>query len=136
MNRQLYKLNTSYQQKVAEANSLLKTELETDEPQCWQQKYSQVGNLGSGCRYRFHGIGCTVEFNGSEEVDFDYGPGGRIDGFDLWRLKRFLENRKPEFAEITETQLETWFESAIKDNEIVKLHSGEPDDLYYFAQHT
>ena len=33
--------------------------------------------------YSFHGIGCRVMF-GSLDVDFDFGPRGRHDGFDSW----------------------------------------------------
>jgi len=41
--------------------------------------------------YRFHGIGCCVEF-AEAVVDFDFGPGGRIDGFDAWRLAIFARS--------------------------------------------
>ncbi len=35
--------------------------------------------------YSFHGLGCRAILDGIE-VDFDFGPGGRTDGFDAWRL--------------------------------------------------
>lgn len=41
--------------------------------------------------YRFHGIGCCVTF-GKVTVDFDFGPGGRFDGFDAWRLSLFAKS--------------------------------------------
>jgi uncharacterized protein DUF6896 len=49
----------------------------------------RVGRIGQ-VSYEFHGVGCWVRL-GDCEVDFDFGPGGRHDGFDAWRLHLFAE---------------------------------------------
>lgn len=36
-------------------------------------------------RYEFHGVGCRFTSERGD-VDFDFGPDGRYDGFDGWRL--------------------------------------------------
>jgi hypothetical protein len=56
-----------------------------------------LGEGGEGGEYRFHGIGCEATIEGVE-VDFDFGPAGRHDGFDAWRLHLFAKNL-PEFAD-------------------------------------
>ncbi len=50
----------------------------------------RAGKLPDGTQYRFHGVGCAVERAGIS-VDFDFGPEGRTDGFDAWRLHLFAE---------------------------------------------
>lgn len=44
--------------------------------------------------YQFHGIGLRCEM-GKTEVDVDFGPDDRIDGFDAWRL--FIYNESLNF---------------------------------------
>jgi hypothetical protein len=41
-----------------------------------------------GVEFAFHGVGCRGRVGGIE-VDFDFGPDGRTDGFDAWRLWTF-----------------------------------------------
>lgn len=57
-----------------------------------------LGDEGS-IEYRFHGNGCEVFF-GDVLVDFDFGPGDRVDGFDQWRLSRFVKSRADEYPEL------------------------------------
>ncbi|MDL2275966.1 hypothetical protein LJC22_07565 [Desulfosarcina sp. OttesenSCG-928-G10] len=40
--------------------------------------------------YSFHGVGCIVFFDDCF-IDFDFGPNGRFDGFDAWRLFDFAK---------------------------------------------
>lgn len=52
----------------------------------WQSKeIPRRGEISGGIDYELHGVGCRVYFP-KVCVDFDYGPGERIDGFDIWRL--------------------------------------------------
>ncbi|MES2276707.1 MAG: hypothetical protein V4592_11845 [Bacteroidota bacterium] len=44
-------------------------------------------------KYAFHGIGLYAKTKG-KEVDFDFGPDNRTDGFDAWRLNAYLESQK------------------------------------------
>jgi hypothetical protein len=48
------------------------------------------GILPSGKTYEFHGVGCRFERD-QQTVDVDFGPGGRCDGFDAWRLWMFAQ---------------------------------------------
>ena len=41
-------------------------------------------------RYTFHGAGCCFEI-ARRTVDVDFGPDGRHDGFDAWRLGLYAE---------------------------------------------
>lgn len=52
----------------------------------------QNGQIG-GLEFEFHGVGCCVSIN-DIEVDFDFGPDGRYDGFDVWRLSLFINNNQ------------------------------------------
>jgi hypothetical protein len=51
------------------------------------------GNLSDGTYFNFHGSGVYFEFENGE-IDIDFGPNGRCDGFDLGRLKHFLLSTK------------------------------------------
>jgi hypothetical protein len=80
-------------------------------------------DLGERIHYSFHGVGCTVE-SGDEVIDFDFSSGGKVDGFDLWRLRQFLESRRQEYPGLsTVEQQEIAFSDLIQKGEIVK--SGE-----------
>ncbi|WP_139208452.1 MULTISPECIES: hypothetical protein [unclassified Pseudomonas] len=45
----------------------------------------RCGVVFEGVTYELHGIGCAVHFSDAC-IDFDYGPEGRTDVFDVWRL--------------------------------------------------
>jgi hypothetical protein len=60
-------------------------------------------------RFTFHGVGCSV-ISAEGEVSFDFGPEGRHDGFDGWRLwilAQSVPQEYPQFQrlEIVESQL-------------------------------
>ncbi|MEM7244708.1 MAG: hypothetical protein AAF533_05160 [Acidobacteriota bacterium] len=56
------------------------------------KRLARTGRLGAAGMFRFHGIGCAID-DGTEFVDFDFTPGGGLDGFDAWRLHVFaVEN--------------------------------------------
>ncbi len=83
--------------------------------------------------YSFHGIGCCVEF-GTLVVDFDFGPNGRFDGFDAWRLHLFAESMPQynQFANVdcVQTHLTELFNSGLirKFDDVVGSH------LYFFVE--
>ncbi len=81
-------------------------------------------------RYLFHGVGCLVE-SGDEIIDFDFGPKGRVDGFDLWRLRQFLESRVERYPELaTEEAQEAAFTNLVAQGVIVR--SGELPSPHLF----
>jgi hypothetical protein len=64
-----------------------------------------TGILGDGTKYTFHGVGCSIE-SGEGDINFDFGPYGRCDGFDGWRLSAYAR----QFSEFTE----------LRDREVVE----------------
>jgi hypothetical protein len=63
------------------------------------RKVPQHGTTPSGAAFHFHGIGCRVEFK-DVCVDFDFGPDGRHDGFDTWRLYEFAHQRPESYPHV------------------------------------
>jgi len=51
------------------------------------------GELSEGITFSFHGTGCYFEFENGN-IDIDFGPDDRCDGFDDYRLYEFLEQTK------------------------------------------
>ena len=49
-------------------------------------------------RYEFHGVGCRFASERGE-VDFDFGPDGRYDGFDGWRLWGLAKSRPQDYPQ-------------------------------------
>ncbi|OZG69896.1 hypothetical protein BTA51_28815 [Hahella sp. CCB-MM4] len=134
MNSELRQVISDFQDKVKEANELLKHYLGTDEPHNWNRPLEQVGVLGGKHKYFFHGVGCRVHISNKDVVDFDYGTNGRIDGFDVWRLCTFINTRRKKYPHIQESDIKGWFQEAIEANEIKKLDSKEYGNLYYLVQ--
>lgn len=95
MKKQLENLITDYQSWVAHGIKLFQNKIGDEYPiRAWRKgMLSQNGFLGEDIEYNFHGIGCVFFFPNCE-VDFDYGPNRRYDGFDLWRLRIYWESCK------------------------------------------
>ncbi|HZF51497.1 MAG TPA: hypothetical protein VE093_22730, partial [Polyangiaceae bacterium] len=56
--------------------------------------------------FSFHGVGCRATVDGVE-VDFDFGPDGRTDGFEAWRLWYFAQQnpqKYPQFQRLEDVQ--------------------------------
>ena len=136
MNTELRKIIFDFQEKVEEANELLKKYLNTDEPHNWGPPIVQVGILGGKHKYYFHGVGCKVQISKKDVVDFDYGANGRIDGFDEWRLCGFISTRRKQYPNVQESDIKKWFQGAIEAKEIKKADSREYGNLYYLEQNT
>jgi hypothetical protein len=96
-----------YKSTVASVVQQLRSDLGRDDLlRGWRQgSYPQEGRFGSNgeMSYSFHGVGCRVESE-RMEVDFDFGEGGRADGFDAWRLYLFADNYQDEFPELTSSE--------------------------------
>ncbi|MFZ2315431.1 MAG: hypothetical protein WAW86_07220 [Gammaproteobacteria bacterium] len=87
------------------------------------------GSVTDKVEYELHGVGCCVYFP-HREVDFDFGPGSRFDGFDLWRLKQYLSQREDLSGYLSKDDLESEFNRLIENNEIEKVYSNS--SLYFF----
>lgn len=88
------------------------------------------GTLPSGREYSFHGIGCRFEKDGVV-TDMDFGPNGRIDGFDAWRLNIFTESKGD--AKTTIDLIQASLNSLEKVGEVVKFRSSLCSHLYFPA---
>lgn len=91
----------------------------------------QQGNITDDIEYELHGIGCCIIFP-DKEVEFDFGPESRFDGFDLWRLKGYLEQCPTFSAKLSEKDLEASFNALVKDGAINKVY--ESSNLYFFRE--
>lgn len=136
MKSELRDIISDFQSKVAEANELLKVHLGTEEPHKWGYPNDNSGLLDGKYKYFFHGVGCTVHISKKEVVDFDYGETGRIDGFDSWRLQRFIATRSKKYPNVKESDIEKWLYESIEAKEVVMKESKEYGSLYYFSENT
>lgn len=102
----------------------------------WKSKaIPKHGVLNSGTEYDFHGVGCFLTIN-NITVNFDFGPDDRYDGFDLWRLGCFVDER-PELYKIyfeNKSLLEEDFKKLIKKHIIVEPKWFPGSSLCYFTE--
>jgi hypothetical protein len=83
-------------------------------------------------RYRFHGVGCRFEIDG-RVVDVEFGPSGRHDGFDVWRLGQYASSAF-EWQGMDENQIETAL-SRLKNSGAIRQPHWEPSPhLLYLAE--
>lgn len=108
MTQQLLKLIAEYQLHVLGSVQALRARLGTDDLLgAWRRgEIAERGTLDDlyESRYRFHGVGCHVESERGE-VDFDFGPGGRIDGFDGWRLWPFAQSPPQDYPDFQRQEI-------------------------------
>ena len=89
----------------------------------------QSGNVTDTIEYELHGIGCCI-FLPNREIDFDFGPELRSDGFDLWRLKKYLNQRSDISKHLSIQELEITFNNLVKNGTICKIYQNS--NLYFF----
>jgi len=134
---QIMRLINQYQKTVEIAVRKIKSETGVkDIFRSWQEgKIPQTKRFDEKLEYNFHGTGCVVTA-GNMEADFDFGPDGRYDGFDLWRLELFLEmnaSLQESFNEyvLTPTDLEKDFYALIEKKAIYNPKWFPGGSLYY-----
>lgn len=89
----------------------------------------EAGLLDGGIWYRKHGYGCQVLL-AHRPVDFDFGERGQVDGFDPWRLKKFVANRWTEYGFASEGEFTAAFKEAVRTQTVI--YSGYT--LYYLRR--
>jgi hypothetical protein len=134
MNEDLLALIREYLSRTTEACRLLKTHLQLDNPMLWRERnVAQVGALGEGSRYAYHGTGVTVDLDG-HSINFDFGVDGRCDGFSPWKLAdlaRQLGARYERFGNWME--LREYLDGAVEEGWVHRPFLNEQDDLYYLS---
>ncbi|MEM7475342.1 MAG: hypothetical protein AAF483_10150 [Planctomycetota bacterium] len=82
--------------------------------------------------YSFHGIGCRVMF-GTLDVDFDFGPHGRHDGFDAWRLHRYAQSSKRFRNSFDQQMIQNELDAMELEHLIAHMDGSLGSHLYYFT---
>ena len=136
MRPELRSLIHDYQAKVGDACHLLRQRLELAELDWFSWKPRHIPPKGwlddaKAISYRFHGIGCCVEF-GSVIVDFDFGPGGRRDGFDAWRLSQFARSTPNRSQFDDDESLHRELIQLLNAGELVRDGESLGSHLFYF----
>ncbi|WP_192564098.1 DUF6896 domain-containing protein [Pseudomonas gozinkensis] len=88
----------------------------------WHTKaIKRCGKVTGGVKYELHGIGCFIHLP-KETVNFDYGPNGEINGFDIWRLYNFACDRPSKHKKYCDEEIvEKEFKEYINLNKIKKM---------------
>ncbi|WP_339100302.1 hypothetical protein WKQ99_19585 [Pseudomonas atacamensis] len=91
----------------------------------------RCGKVTRGVKYELHGIGCRINLS-TGSVDFDYGPNGEINGFDVWRLYNFARERPSKYKKYCDKKnIEKELEEYINLKKIKKLSAIS--NLYVLA---
>ncbi len=132
--REMLGLITEYLEAVRSVEELFRKRLGQADPlRAWRTgALPKEGWLDQdrGIRYSFHGVGCLVEFE-DMIVDFDFSSGGRVDGFDLWRLREFLQFRRAKYPGLdTEDEQLRAFQTLENSGVIVRSDELPSPHLY------
>ena len=82
-------------------------------------------------KYSFHGTGCRFEIGG-RNVDVDFGPSGRHDGFDAWRLQQYAESAF-EWLDLHSSTINRSLRNLESTGLIVRPELDPSPHLYYFT---
>lgn len=137
MDARLRDLIDEYLAAIREALALFRTHrgMDAHSVMNWrsQEGLEQIGHVDPDgtIPYFFHGIGCAVHLPDGA-VDWDFGHGGRSDGFDAWRLARFARARSARFGAFTDAgTVEALLLEAEADGFVERFPDREHDRLFY-----
>jgi len=85
---------------------------------CNSQGLYQVRTI-KGVGFYAHGYGVELTLEGTT-IDFDWGDAGEADGFDAWRLWKFIGDNNLEFKINDYSQVAEWLEQAYRAGELMK----------------
>ncbi len=126
----------NYLSEIQNAVKLMKESLGHDDIlDAWMnRKVAKEGQLTSELSYKFHGVGCFLIYD-NYDINFDFGPNGRFDGFDEWRLRDYISQKKYDFPEYQNpSKLEKDFEK-LKSLGVIVCPRWEPSKhLYYYKE--
>jgi hypothetical protein len=92
----------------------------------------KCGLLRDGTAFSFHGVGCRFETDVGI-VDVDFGPEGRVGGFDAWRLQRFAESH-PDYRALSLEDLERAIKELRCSGKVVQPRLAPSAHLYYLSE--
>ena len=85
-------------------------------------------------RYEFHGVGGRFSSE-RDEVDFDFGPDGRYDGFDGWRLWILAQSLPEEYPQFQRHEtVESVLGKLVTDGVVVRPRWAPSPHLCYLAE--
>lgn len=94
------------------------------------KKIPQRGPVTASVTYELHGIGCRVYLS-EICIDFDYGPDGRVDGFDAWPLYMYACELPRRYKKYTNKEfLEHEFNAYLKTGKAKKIEDSA-SNLYF-----
>lgn len=92
------------------------------------KKIERCGTVVDNITYELHGVGCAV-YLPEACIDFDYGPDGRTDGFDVWRLYLLACELPHQYEKYTDQKVLKYdFEKYIEIGKVEKI--SPLDGLY------
>lgn len=85
----------------------------------------------NGIDFSFHGVGCRGTVDGMD-VDFDFGPDGRTDGFDAWRLWNFAKQKPAAYPQFQRQEdINTALEMLARSGDIERPQTAPSPHLWY-----
>jgi hypothetical protein len=82
-----------------------------------------------GIGFYAHGYGIELALEGTT-IDFDWGDAGEADGFDAWRLWKFIGDNNVDIKIHDYSQIDEWLEQAYHAGELTK-----DSQLFYSPAH-
>jgi hypothetical protein len=131
---EIIQLIADYQRAVKIAVTAMKKQFKSAQllRDCRAGKFARRGALENPKgRYQFHGGGCRVEIS-KRVIDFDFGPDGRTDGFDAWRLNQYAQSAF-EWGQFEMKQIEMGLAELTSAGLIHNPGLAPGTSLYYFA---
>lgn len=134
----LLKLIKDYQLHVLDAVQAMQQQFGVDDLlAAWHRgDIPQRGSLDDSheAQFHFHGVGLTFE-SVHGEADFDFGPNGRCDGFDGWRLWRFATSHADQYPDFQrEAVVESVLGELVTDGIVVRPRWMPSPHLCYLKQ--
>lgn len=131
----LVRLIHDYQEQVSAFVSALRHHYDVEDVfEVRRQLNQQRGKLDdrNETHFYFHGVGCWFTA-GRGEVDFDFGPDQRHDGFDGWRLWLYAKSLPNEFPEFQRLEIvESVLGELVTDGVVHRPHWMPSPQLCYF----
>lgn len=130
MDDRLHTLIMKYQDAAQRASSILREEYAVEDL-FRAYRSSQIPREGEvrGISFRFHGSGCYF-CSDQTRVDVDFGPKGRVDGFDAGRLLRFAQETL-NCHELDFDQVQKLLAESLDQGELVRPGISPSSHLYY-----